>query len=434
MAFVTDTTWLQIYRESMDYLTDLYLINKELRYEDVPEEDALGNQDIAACKHLKKIFGEGKTRVPDLDPAFYEKVCKRSLDACTKHPVILMGNWGQGKSSTVNALLEKEEARVGRRNRTTEDVSLFSIDAGDAGTILLADTPGLEPDKKYDILSMFRKALQRENLSPDVLTDFIILVIAGNAQGIRSLTSKPVLDWIEEVYMGARGNHALHCTLQPVITHRDQIHPDDLEGDKSVILDRLKFQCMGSSTGIAKNTANCSCAPEVFEPIFVQNPDKKSDRKAIGIDELRKVIQDNVIQRSNQPEFKKQWSMMLTQDLRAVLNDFRRSHPYDETEERLFHRAIESVLATYGKRPIVNVQAAFQRPSWHLLHKLECKLRNEETQIDRMWGKLLQYSPRAPNELWQAGKYVAVPGVGYLAYSNRQIIAKWVMNAAKRIK
>eukprot|EP00929_Paragymnodinium_shiwhaense_P076378 TRINITY_DN39265_c0_g1_i1.p1 TRINITY_DN39265_c0_g1~~TRINITY_DN39265_c0_g1_i1.p1 ORF type:complete len:438 (-),score=86.42 TRINITY_DN39265_c0_g1_i1:210-1523(-) len=425
---------LQLFGAGLEHLTNLYYVNK-LRYEDVPENEVMSNRQIAQCEHAAQIFK--RTRVPDFDSRFYDKVCKRSYDACTKHPVIFIGQWGQGKSSLVNALLEAEaveankekRAKTGRHSRTTTDVQLYSLDAGEDGSIILADTPGLEPDKAYDIFSMFRGALQKENLSPDVLTDYIVLVIAGNAQGIRTLSCKPVLDWIHKVYMQARGSSALPCTLQPVVTHLDQIDVDDLEGDKSVIRDRLKEV---ASSHMGRHTVQCA-GTQVMDPIFVCNPDGKK-RSAEGVKEFMHTIRSGVRERSGSLEFKLQWSRMLTQDLEASLLEFSKVHPFEETKERLFHRAVDVVLLTYGKRPLQKVEHTFPTANWQVLHMLERKLRGEESPLDRVLGGCVGWCPCPPRDALPVVLGLPFCAVLGKVYKNRIRFAKVLEHLLRKVK
>merc|ERR1712151_1372600 len=125
------------------------------------------------------------------------------------------------------------------------------------------------------------------------------------------------------------------CTLQPVVTHLDVMDPDDIESDKAVILDRLQSLVADRVSGA---TSCQSC--QVAEPIFVCSPDGRR-RVAEGIDHLRDAIHKNVKCKSDSPQFRLQWSKMLTEDLQAVLQDFLKKHPDEETERRLFHRALE---------------------------------------------------------------------------------------------
>ena len=88
--------------------------------------------------------------------------------------MLIVGEWRQGKSSLVNSLKGSAEAKTGRQQRTTDIVELYDMPVDplsgleEGSKILLADTPGLEPDLKYDVFAGYREALERRNLSPDV--------------------------------------------------------------------------------------------------------------------------------------------------------------------------------------------------------------------------------------------------------------------------
>jgi len=389
-------------RWTVDHISALWHVS-QLMHEDLPQDEKASNEDLAKCVHVRKIFGGGGTRVPDHDPAFYEKVCKRSSDANGKHPVLIVGSWRQGKSSLVNSLCKSGKAETGRHQRTTQRVELHEMWAGSVGHILLADTPGLEPDREYDLIQMYREALGRASLCPDVLTDLIILVIAGNPQGISSLSSEKVMSWIRGTYASARGLACRTCTLLPILTHGEYIHPTTLDADKQVVWDRLRnLAACPTGTG----ATGCATCAVIMEPVVVCNANAKEQRQGWGIEELRAAIIEKVKETSSSDEFRLQWSRMLTSDLRAQVRDFLLRYPHEETEVRLFHRTVEAVLATYGTRAS-NIDTDLPQASWHLLDIIERKLRKEESWQDRVATRAVMWLPCSPREVcpyvWLSG-------------------------------
>merc|ERR1719382_940484 len=104
-------------------------------------------------------------------------------------------------------------------------------------------------------MDMYREALEKQERSPDVLTDLIVLVIAGSAQGISTLTSEHFAGWIRDQYSAARGQSCGGAlTILPVLTHGDHIDPEDLDADIKVVQDRLNK--MASPGG-------CACASQL---------------------------------------------------------------------------------------------------------------------------------------------------------------------------
>eukprot|EP00931_Biecheleriopsis_adriatica_P104315 TRINITY_DN7899_c0_g1_i1.p1 TRINITY_DN7899_c0_g1~~TRINITY_DN7899_c0_g1_i1.p1 ORF type:complete len:336 (-),score=67.40 TRINITY_DN7899_c0_g1_i1:51-1058(-) len=333
-----------------------------------------------------------------------------------------MGKWRQGKSSLVNALLDEEgKAETGRRQRITTKVNIYNMDAGDVGTILLADTPGLEPDTKYDIMDMFRKELKERGCSTDVLTDLIILVIAGHADGISSLSSQKIFEWIKETYAQARASSSFTCSVLPVITHGDFMDASTREADVNYVKDRL--QELAQHQG---RVANCHAHANVLPPMIVSNPSREA---RAGVDEVRKTVLEAVALKSTTNEFHRQWANMLTSDLEAMVTDFRAKFPNEETERRLFHRSMEALLATYGQRA-QNLETALPVPNWALYHMIERKVRHEESQLDLYVGCFLSVLPCSPKEaspfVWAAGATFVV----CKAYQHRDT-ARSLMNRMK---
>ena len=215
----------------------------------------------------------------DKDPDFVMQVCKRTKDAVSNHPVLVVGPWRQGKSSLVNSLIWEESkkkklpehlspARTGRRSRVTSKVDLYGpIEDAEVGNIWLADTPGLEPDEQHDIMGGLRHELVRRGVSVAVFTDILVLVIAGTAQGMSTLSSNHFMDWIKDTYAKAREASSLCCTILPVVTHGDQIDADEQSGDIECVMQRLaEIAAVPEGRAVA-----CQAQTLIQEPFIVTN-------------------------------------------------------------------------------------------------------------------------------------------------------------------
>jgi len=433
---------------TLDAIVDLWHVGR-LQIEDLPEGQTYSNEETATCKHVESIFKD--TRVFLRDTRFYERVCKRSSDVFTHHPVLVIGNWRQGKSTLINALTDPDglsdqgKAKTGRRSRTTMKVALYPLETCGPFKVLLADSPGLDPDTSHDIMQMYRDTLRERGYCPDVLTDLIVLVVAGTSQGISSLESEVFANWIRDEYTKARAQSCGGCTILPVITHGDHIDQEDLEADKKVVEDRLrKITAQVASGSAAHRSAQhgaaghgaqalrCDASAHVMEPLVVVNPDAKHQRLGRGIVMLRETIVREVKSRSQSREFKAQWSGMLTKDLREGVVDFRARHPHDETETRLFHRTVAAVLATYGKRS-PNIDTALPNASWHLLDGIERKLRGEEHWRDRFLGKMVGALPVSPREVSPLFWPTVVVIGGRQLYNYRSSVAQRAIEWLKKV-
>lgn len=399
---------------------DMLWHTSRLSYSD---DARFSNKGLSACEHVKEIFKD--TRVMDKDPDFVMQVCKRTKDAVSNHPVLVVGPWRQGKSSLVNSLIWEESkkkklpehlspARTGRRSRVTSKVDLYGpIEDAEVGNIWLADTPGLEPDEQHDIMGGLRHELVRRGVSVAVFTDILVLVIAGTAQGMSTLSSNHFMDWIKDTYAKARETSSLCCTILPVVTHGDQIDADEQSGDIECVMQRLaEIAAVPEGRAVA-----CQAQTLIQEPFIVTNHKlhhsgallRNGEGKNIGA--FLAKIRQHVREQCSSHEFRLQWSHYLTEDLEKMVNKFHAEHPDEETERRLFHRTLESILATYNKKPI-NLQSAFPKPAWSLLPMIERELRGEPTWQEKRLKSTVALLPCPPSQAAPVGVVVCLATAG----------------------
>lgn len=104
--------------------------------------------------------------------------------------VLVVGEVGAGKSSTINALLGTEAASVGR----TTDAETKEIARYDLGGVALWDTPGLGNGRRQDeaTAAAITKRLKETADDGAPLIDIVLLVIDGSAKNIS--TAYDILD------------------------------------------------------------------------------------------------------------------------------------------------------------------------------------------------------------------------------------------------
>jgi len=359
------------------------------------------NHDIAQCKHVEGIFRS--TRVLDNDPDFCEKVCRHPRQAISNHPVLVLGEWRQAKSSLINSLCHQEDdsgaAAVGRYAKTTQGVELHempldeceSSGLGDESTVLLVDTPGLEPDMKNEIFKGYRQAMRARDLSPEIGTGLVVVVCSSTPQALSSMDSKYVTSWILETFQKARKSATGSCRILPVLTMADSVcDKQSLEQDKMMLQSKLQSAVDGKKL-------QCSAGSIVASPIAVTN--FGSGRAAENIDVLRAKIVQVLKERTSTPEFRAQWSGMLVKDLQDAARMFHKIHPHKEAETHLMHKVIESQLATHHRSCSGKIEDLLPdcQADWRVVDVLERKLQGSETWFERGVDMALQRLPWSPS-------------------------------------
>ncbi|CAE7209950.1 unnamed protein product [Symbiodinium sp. CCMP2592] len=393
------------------------------------DDAKLSNNQIANCEHVKEIFKD--TRVFQKEADFHLHVCKRALDAVSNHPVLFAGKWRQGKSALVSSLLyeakkeqgvhsvddveenrpsskakaqtestNQKQPQSGRYARTTNKVDLFEVKFDDVGTIWLADTPGLEPDEKHDIMQGLREELKKRQRSEHVFTDVIVLVIAGHSEGLSGLSSTEFMDWLQDTYSKARESASMRCVILPVVTHGDTMDMDEIASDLSQVKSRLSEVAAKHKGSKAVSCGDAQA--EILDPLIVTNyawySSGKVKREGRNVDSILREIHDQVLHQSSTRGFFLQWSQFLTEDLQRMVVQFQAKHEDEETERRLFHRTLAAILATYNQQAF-NMESAFPKPAWNLLPTLERQLRGEESQQERWQRYVVARMPTTPSAL-----------------------------------
>lgn len=102
----------------------------------------------------------------------------------TKINVLLVGGTGVGKSSTINALLEKNQATVGTGTQPETD----SIEKYEYNNMIIWDTPGLgdstENDAKYKKIMV--EKLNEKTSDGTALIDLVFLILDGGSRDYSS--------------------------------------------------------------------------------------------------------------------------------------------------------------------------------------------------------------------------------------------------------
>lgn len=127
-------------------------------------------EDVMAC--IGKIINENVS-----DEAERVKIHKRMLKLSQdKVNIMIVGGTGVGKSSTINALFDTSDAKVG----VGVDPETISIDRYEMGNLVLWDTPGLghgvNEDKRHR-KNIIAKLTETEESSEKLLIDLVLVIV-----------------------------------------------------------------------------------------------------------------------------------------------------------------------------------------------------------------------------------------------------------------
>jgi len=266
------------------------------------------------------------------------------------------------------------------------------------GEVLLADTRGWEPDAVTSMIEGFKEEMTKTQCNPNVLTDLMIVVVAGQPQSLSEFQqSQQALDRLREAYAQFRKLPHLNPTILPVITFGDQIPQDQVSADVEHVRTRLKDLCPCNHSESSKDgKSDVPKPPAILDPMVVSC--SEDIQKIKGIMELRSKIQDQIKSKYESAEFRDQWIVMQNVDLVEQTRKFLKEFPDAETEMTLFRAVLNSICAAYGQT-LSNMHIV-KKPRWELLGGVEMKLRGE--QAPKGWFASILYGAGSSLQRWSS--------------------------------
>lgn len=317
-------------------------------------ESPYSNDAILAGQHIRAAFAGSV--VVEKDAGLLNLVrrsCERANEAAKQHPVLVLGRFGQGKSSLINSLLGKTEADCGRYDATTMGVDIYPMNTSlPIGKILLCDTPGWEPEKTGNVLKLYKAALEQKGLCTETLPDVTLFVVAGTPQGMREFSSIVESRNLAREYRPFLAATDARSVLIPVITFADAASGKMQKEDQDIVREKLE-----GIKSLAKQDF------DVLDPIYVSNINHE------GVYEVKKRVTEAVTKSFQCHSFSRPWFQHMQDDLVSEVKQFEKQHPeIQDLHPQLFRRTISALSLAYGH------QAEFSTTYWHLLPTIKKNL------------------------------------------------------------